>query len=192
MGWRKIRRTTHHPEVIPNNMDTVPFAKKIAFRVRFGPQRSVIHPEKMATPIGAIREIPTNVLAQARSIPFSETRYRGNMVYIPNVPPIPKLKRAIMIQKEGSFKMTRRVLTLRTSLTKFPPLPKRRKKMPVRIERIPIPIKIPCQKNHLKSISTINGATTKPILGANSWIEMAFPQSLGLTNSVRVAIPEGR
>jgi hypothetical protein len=90
------------------------------------------------------------------------------MANIPKVPPMPRLKRAIMAQKEGSFRMIRRVLILRDSPQNLPPLPKRKKRIPVRMEKIPNNVKIPCQENHLRSISAISGATTKLKFGANS------------------------
>jgi hypothetical protein len=90
------------------------------------------------------------------------------MANIPKVPPMPKLKRAIMIQKEGFPRMTRRVLTLRGSPQNLPPLPKIEKRIPLRMEKIPNNIKMPCHDSHLRNISAISGATTKLELGANS------------------------
>jgi hypothetical protein len=82
------------------------------------------------------------------------------MAYTPKLAPMPKLKKAIMIQKERSLRMIRRVPTLGASPRKVPPFPKRIKRMPERREAIPINVRTLCQEYHPKRISAKRGAAT--------------------------------
>jgi hypothetical protein len=89
-------------------------------------------------------------------------------VYTPKLAPIPKLKSPIMIQKEGSFRMIRRVLRFGASPGKSPPFPKRIKIPPETSEPIPDHISTPRHEKTPKSASARRGAMTKARLGASS------------------------
>jgi hypothetical protein len=88
-------RIIQNPETNPKRRVMTPVDIKTLIRVFWGPIRSVMYPAKIENPKVKIREKATKALTQVRSIPFSATRYKGNMVYAPKLAPIPKVKSPI-------------------------------------------------------------------------------------------------
>jgi hypothetical protein len=73
-GCKNTINDNHDPEVRPRSEVITPEPTKITLRVRFGPMRSVIHPERNEIPRVGIRESATSALAEDFSIPCPATR----------------------------------------------------------------------------------------------------------------------
>ena len=101
-------------------------------------------------------------------------------------------KRTTMILKLESVRRALKDLRLGGSPENSPPLPNLVNTIPTNTEAPPNKAITPRQENHPKKASATRGATTKPKLGASSWMATALPQCLEATMEVRVAIPEGR